>query len=385
MLADKNQGQPLNKKQKRICFVSEWMWDTARGGAEYQMKLISEYLSRDYEIHLVGYTFNERYFICENSIHKHVLHRNKITSLTGLIFEYWSLVKILRDIKPDIIYQRVASSLTAFCAIYSRIYNCPFITQISSDIDLQPVSFQINKRLLFRFIDKIFSNYGISKSSKIIVQTKQQEIVLKNKYHRKAELILRNAHPHPKYNSKTKTDYLQKFKILWVGNYGPNKRPEIFVRIAEQFSTRTDVVFLMIGKKSVSKWQRNIDKKISKIKNLHYLGSMTIDEINDVLQETTVLVCTSEYEGFPNTFIQAWMRKVPVVSLNVDPDHVLEENAIGYHSKTFEQIVNDIRLLIDNSSLREKMGASAQKYAFENHTIEINFAPLRKLIMTMIT
>ena len=38
------------------------------------------------------------------------------------------------------------------------------------------------------------------------------------------------------------------------------------------------------------------------------------------VRERGPLVNTSDYEGFSNTFIQAWMRRVPIASLHVDPD-----------------------------------------------------------------
>ena len=63
------------------------------------------------------------------------------------------------------------------------------------------------------------------------------------------------------------------------------------------------------------------------------------------------------------------MRKIPVISLNIDPDNIIKRNKIGLHSKTFEQLVKDTKLLIDNTKLREEMGEKAQKFAFKKFSI----------------
>ena len=52
--------------------------------------------------------------------------------------------------------------------------------------------------------------------------------------------------------------------------------------------------------------------------------------INDYLcNKTKLLINVSVSEGISNTFIQAWMRGVPVVSLNSNPDHWFDKYEIG--------------------------------------------------------
>ncbi len=58
-----------------------------------------------------------------------------------------------------------------------------------------------------------------------------------------------------------------------------------------------------------------------------FCGAISQQEVNAELANAHVLVNTSLYEGFPNTFIQAWMRRTVVVSLNVNPDGIFDETA----------------------------------------------------------
>ncbi len=126
----------------------------------------------------------------------------------------------------------------------------------------------------------------------------------------------------------------------------------------------------MIGRKNSGKWQNELEIKIAKLNNLNYLEEKSIEEINRILSNSHIFVNTSLYEGFPNTYIQAWMRETPVVALNVDPDDLLKEKKIGFHSRSFDQMVKHLKYLIVNENARKEMGKRARDYAIENYTFE---------------
>ncbi len=97
---------------------------------------------------------------------------------------------------------------------------------------------------------------------------------------------------------------------------------------------------------------------------------MPYSQINDHFKQASIFVSTSASEGFPNTFIQAWMNYTPVVSLNIDPDDVIKKYNLGLHSGTFEQMVSDVNTLLGNDELRNDTGRSCRLYAEENHDIK---------------
>ncbi len=115
-------------------------------------------------------------------------------------------------------------------------------------------------------------------------------------------------------------------------------------------------------------WCRDLVASANDIETLEYLGEKTQDEVNDILSSAHIFVNTSMYEGFPNTFIQAWMRQVPVVSLDVDPDNVFRAEKIGYCAGSYENLRDRVELLIRDRSLREAMGASAREHAIKKHS-----------------
>jgi glycosyltransferase involved in cell wall biosynthesis len=108
---------------------------------------------------------------------------------------------------------------------------------------------------------------------------------------------------------------------------------------------------------------------IASVPGLEYLGSLALDDVNQLLAGAHLLVNTSTHEGFSNTFIQAWLRAVPVVSLNADPDDLLESAGLGAcpHGD-WVGFVSAVRKGILDKGWRAAAGARAREYATQMHS-----------------
>jgi glycosyltransferase involved in cell wall biosynthesis len=79
---------------------------------------------------------------------------------------------------------------------------------------------------------------------------------------------------------------------------------------------------------------------------------MEYRETNALYGRARVFVNTSDLEGFPNTYVQAWSSGTPVVAF-FDPDGIIARHGLGAAVTTREQMVEAVqRLARDESAWR---------------------------------
>lgn len=208
--------------------------------------------------------------------------------------------------------------------------------------------------------------YNIKKADLIISQNREQQELCKKRYGQDS-VIVRSIHPPvDKVIVKNNPPV-----VCWIANARPVKQPELFLELIEGLQDLVQIQkirFIMVLGRNIQMYKNTaLMQRLKKYSSVEVLGQLTIDEANGVMEKSSILVNTSIYEGFSNTFIQAWLRETPVVSLNSDPDDIIKDYQIGFHSKTMDQLKNDVRYLIENPDVRTSMGKKARAYAEEHH------------------
>jgi glycosyltransferase involved in cell wall biosynthesis len=278
------------------------------------------------------------------------------------------LYRALREIRPDVIYQRIACGYTGITAHYARRHGARLIWHVSSDTDVIRERLRGGSNALRRYLEKLSIEYGIRHAHHVVVQSDAQARMLERNYARTADAVVANFHPEPQET----IDKTGPLSILWVANLKPLKQPEVFVRLAERLRELRGVRFVMVGappEREARAWYDKLLRRIGAVPNLEFLGQKTHGEVNQLLARAHLLVNTSLHEGFPNTFIQAWMRQVPVVSLNIDPDGVLEREAIGVHAGSEEALADAVQKLVTDPVRRGDYATRANRHALLHHSM----------------
>jgi len=363
----------------RLCIVTQNHSRPARGGSEQQIECLLDALieRRTHDIyflaHFVGTDSQPNGYRVVRIGRGHQVSR----------FGYWMdaipLYRALRAIRPDVIYQRVGCGYTGIAAHYARRNQARMIWHVASDADVSPGNAVFyGRNFVQHYIEKGCITYGIRHADGIIVQTEHQAADLARHYGRKADAVVPNFHPEP-------SETINKdgpLSVVWVANLKALKQPEVFIRLAARLDDLTGVRFVIVGAMQGSKvWREQLMRAIQSVTNVDYLGAKTQREVNELLARAHVLVNTSITEGYPNTFIQAWQRGVPVISLSVNPDGVLDRQGIGIHAGSEQRLEEAVRRLLGDAALRNEYAARAREYASRRHSLR-NTDALIRLIET---
>jgi glycosyltransferase involved in cell wall biosynthesis len=167
---------------------------------------------------------------------------------------------------------------------------------------------------------------------------------------------------HANRRSETGTLY-----ILSAGRFAAHKRLDKTFQALAALG-RDDVKLRLVGEGD-SVEEQEVDGLIRELglqDRVERLGKVPYNELIRLMQSSHVLLSTSEEEGFGVVFVEAMATGLPIVAMRLGaiPEVVPDQKA-GFlvESGDIPQIVEKLKLILDDASLREAMSAFGQQYA----------------------
>jgi glycosyltransferase involved in cell wall biosynthesis len=140
-----------------------------------------------------------------------------------------------------------------------------------------------------------------------------------------------------------------------------------------------DADFVMAGRVQQADYEPQLQEALKNIPNFSWVGHVDSTQVGAQFSKAHLMICTSISEGFSNTFIEAWMHGVPVVSLGVDTGAYLRDKGLGVCVSTMDALEQAVRKLIANREERQKMGALAYRTASQDFLLQNNVDRLEKM------
>jgi glycosyltransferase involved in cell wall biosynthesis len=365
---------------KSICLAGHRFLSERQGGVELQTRYLGKILAEaGWMVHYLSPSLNGK------TGHEEVAPNTTVWWFQNRSFSfqyaYSNFEPLFREMKPSVIYQRGRGHLqeNGIVLKYARKHGIPLMFALSSDTDLDVFhgfrELWFSKKSLWKkmlllpynFFQDLRYRHILKTADVLVTQHEGQYASAKNNINPRS-VILRTLHQEIKHvpvKSTTPT-------ILWVSNYRPLKQAELFVSLADKCRD-LNAQFILIYGHTKEEYIGPVLKNAKQLQNMTIYGPLSSGDVEKMIEAAWIFVNTSlPVEGFPNTFVQSWLRETPVVSLHVDPGGVLKKERIGCLSGNFNQLVEDVRALLDHQEERLSMGKRARNYAERVHGLMNN-------------
>lgn len=350
-----------------ICFVAPTAYSIlsqdqavkSAGGAEVQQTIIAKGLANHgYNVSMVclDYGQNDNIYIDGIRIVKAFRPEEGVPVLRYVYPRATSIWKAMKACSADIYYQRSAGMLTGLVALFCKRYKRYFLYAAAHDTD-----FILGEELIQYSRDRLIYRWGLTHADAIIVQNETQR-QLTQKLIKKPIHLCRNLYPLPKGKKIPSGEGY----ILWVSTIREWKRPELFLEIATRLP---NLQFVMIGGPSQNtSIFAEIQQAASRLSNVVFKGFIPYSEIGTYFDNAAIFLNTSIKEGFPNTFLQSWARRIPTISF-FSPFPETMPNKPGHYVANISETVEKITALMSDRGARFKEGERCFKYFMENHEV----------------
>jgi glycosyltransferase involved in cell wall biosynthesis len=322
------------------------------GGESVQQTLLARALARrGHEVSIVVGDYGQPDGANWDSIRTYKAYpANTGVPVLRFIHPRWTgLWSALARADADIYYTSCAGVQVGQMALYCRRHGKRLVFRAASDSDCDP------SRLLVRYArDRWLYGYGLRHADAILVQSEWQAQAMARNYgltSRCAGMLVEKAPPPAP---------LRDIDVLWLGNIRRVKRPDRALELAARL--RTDSMHMAGGPlPGEEALYEEIRDAAATLGNVRFHGRLSYWEANELYNRASVLVNTSDVEGFPNSYLQAWIRGVPVVTL-IDPDGVITREGLGVAVASPDGIADAVRGLLHDSTALQAASARCRAY-----------------------
>ena len=287
----------------------------------------------------------------------------------NFLLEWWRSLKYLLSIRPKVVVYRGANRHLLPLAIFAKLLRVKLVYFSASDVNFEPgkelVGSELNRKLYHRSIRHI---------SYFVTQNQHQHDTLLQNYG-KGSLTMYNIWGQTPTEGQ---DIPPRGDAVWVANFRKLKRAEWVLDAASQLPQYR---FVLAGDSSGGDkgYYDEMQRKAGELSNVEFLGGKSFFYSNSLVAKSRVLLCTSTFEGFPNTFLQAWSAGLPVIS-TVDPSGIIAGNRLGEVVSNETELVAALQRVLGDEGYYKELCASVSEFFQKNHAAQSGYERLMKYL-----
>ena len=341
-------------KKTRICFLgldnlpvlAPQFSQLGVGGEQVQHTLLARALARrGHPTSMVVYDYGQADHASWDRIVTYRAYRQQagIPVLRFIHPRFTGIWSALQRADADVYYVSCAGMHLGLAVLFCRRYGRRVVFRVAHDADCDPSAL-----LVTYWRDRKFYEYGLRRADAILVQSRRQQQAL-----------------------------LVNYGLLWVNNLRAFKRPELLLALAARLPA---LRFHMIGGTQPGEQAlfERIRNAAAGLPNLRFHGAVPYQQMDDKYGRARLFVNTSASEGFPNSFLQAWIRGTPVISF-FDPDGLIRRERLGAAVQSLDDMVTILARHADDDAVWSQTSQRCTDYMQRTHHEDTVLAPYLKL------
>jgi glycosyltransferase involved in cell wall biosynthesis len=270
------------------------------------------------------------------------------------------LYQQINTIKPDVIH--LHSSVAGF---FGRLVTL-FFPKIKVFYTPHGYSFLMtNKSKLIRTIFWLIESFLSQVKGNIIACSKSEYHHAKRlSQFRKAVLLENGIKVVHFHNKDSKPPHRQ---VISVGRMEEQKNPKLFIEIAaylQQIDPTVQAVW--IGDGSLKNDCLELSHALNA--NVIFAGWLSNEEAISYLQESSVFLQTSKWEGLPYSVLEAFAAGLPVVASDIKSHRdIFRDNYLGFIAQNKKEYCDYVVELLNNVDLANQISEANKKKLEENY------------------
>lgn len=324
-----------------------------RGGAERVLcNLANQFIKKGYITFFVtSYWTKDEYQLDENVERYNLDEHNRENFLSKNVIRIKNLKKIIKKVKPDVIISFLPESIFRVILVTMTMH-IPIVISVRNDPQKEYAcrSYKLLARMLYM------------KADWIVFQTEEAKKWFSPKIQKKSSIILNQVDEKFFMSKKEDEEY-----YCALGRLVEQKNYPMMIKVFSKFVSKYPSEKLYIYGEGILKKELQKLIKIQGMENNIFLKGLTSNP-QDILARAKGFIITSDYEGMPNTLLEAMAVGIPVIATDCPcggPKMVIknDENGIlipvGDEEALFKALVK-----VENDKIfRKKIGGKARMYA----------------------
>jgi glycosyltransferase involved in cell wall biosynthesis len=352
------------RSRPHLCFLAPHAWPVFSGvshpghvgGAEVQQSILARrFAANGYRVSMIclDYGQPQRSVVHGVTVHKAFRPDAGIPVLRFVHPRLSTMWQAMREADADIYYCRAVSPWVGLLAEFCRRHGKRSIYAGASNVDF--VAGQGGKIRYAR--DRWLYRRGLARVDRIVAQNQVQRATCLATYGREA-VVIPSCYELPANRAGARG---QGDCVLWVGMIRALKRPELFLELAARLPHHR---FVMVGgpRRDETAVFERVRRRMAGLANVEFTGFLPLAQVEPRFDDARVLVNTSDHEGMPNTFLQAWARGIPTLA-TVDV-----EAPIHKQFADIEEGAREIETLFADQKTWESRSRRCREYFERTHS-----------------